>query len=145
MNLISSTYSGPAYRKIILSHARKISAMYSTAAAHLHAMSQTTGTMNSLNNIASRIQPPQTTATQPALLHQGQQQCGAFIFPSLGSSCSFSIRDHGRQKCCWGRMLQQNKLVTAHKSSNYCPRLLLQKQFITQVFLLITMWMQFPW
>lgn len=29
-------------------------------------------------------------------------------------------------------MLQKNKLATAHKSSNYCLRRLLQKQFITQ-------------
>lgn len=89
--------------------------------------------------------PPQTTATQTALLRQGHKQCGAFIFPPPGSSSGFSIRERVRQKYCWGRSLQQNKLATAHKSSNYCPRLLLQKQFITQVFLLITMWMQFPW
>lgn len=78
---------------------------------------------------------PKTTATQTALLCHGHKQCRAFIFPSPGSSCSFSIRERVRQKYCWGRMLQQNKLATTHKSSNYCLRLLLQKQFITQVFL----------
>lgn len=78
---------------------------------------------------------PKTTATQTALLCHGHKQCGAFIFPSPGSSCGFSIRERVRQKYCWGRMLQQNKLATTHKSSNYCLRLLLQKQFITQVFL----------